>query len=141
VLSAIVLTFVVNLVLGSVIEMSLPALIIPFSGILMGIFRALMWGLLLAPSGPNLAGPMIPHSLTLIVEGQAYILVMLAAYLHGKAFLQPAVYGLKGHLRGYMSGLKLTGWIYLLVTMLLAVAAVYEALEVIYLAPLFGQLG
>jgi hypothetical protein len=138
VLSAMILTFLVNLLLGSLIEMQLPSLIVPFSGILMGLFRAVMWGLLLAPSEPSLAGAMIPHSLTLLLEGQAYVLAMLAAYVHGRAFLRPAAYGLAGHGRGYVEGLRRSGWIYLLVVVFLAVAAVYEALEVIYLAPLFG---
>jgi hypothetical protein len=138
VLSAMVLTFLVNLLLGSLIEMQLPSLILPFSGILMGLFRAVLWGLLLAPSAPGLSGPMIPHSLTLLLEGQAYVLAMLAAYVHGRAFLRPAAYGQGSHGSGYVEGLRRSGWIYLLVIGFLAVAAVYEALEVIYLAPLFG---
>jgi len=136
VISAIVLTFLVNLFLGTLIEISVPALIIPFSGLLMGLLRASLWGLLLAPTTPNLAGPMIPHSLTLLIEGQAYVLAMLAVYIQGKAFIWPAAYGQIGHLRGYVEGLRRTGGIYVLVTLALAVAAIYEALEVIFLAPL-----
>ena len=137
VVNAMVLTFLVNLLLGTLIEITLPALIIPFSGLLMGFLRATLWGLLLAPTTPRLAGAMIPHSLTLLIEGQGYILAMLAVYIQGKAFLQPAAYGQTSHLRGYGEGLRRTGWIYLLVTLTLAVAAIYEALEVIFLAPLF----
>jgi hypothetical protein len=137
VLWAMLLTFLVNLLLGSLIQMQLPSLIIPFSGLLMGAFRALLWGLLLAPSEPSLAGPMIPHSLTLLLEGQAYILVMLAVYVHGRAFLWPQRYGQAGHWQGYREGLRRAGRLYWLVALLLAVAAIYEALEVIYLAPLF----
>lgn len=137
VIHSIILTFIVNLFLGSMIEMSLPSLIIPFSGLLMGVYRAILWGLILSPSNASLAGPMIPHSLTLLIEGQAYILVMLSIYIHGKAFLRPEVYGVAGRLRGYMEGLRRTGWIYMLVAILLVIAAIYEALEVIYLAPLF----
>jgi hypothetical protein len=138
VFTAMLLTFVVNLILGSFIEINLLGLIVPFSGLLMGLYRALLWGLLLAPSEPGLAGAMVPHSLTLLIEGQAYVLAMLAVYVQGKAFLRPQTYGLADHARGYVEGLRRTGWIYLLVTLLLAVAAVYEALEVIFLAPLFA---
>ena len=137
VIQAMIITFIVNLFLGSMLEMSLPSLIIPFSGLLMGIYRAILWGLLLSPSNASLAGPMIPHSLTLLIEGQAYILVMLAIYIQGKAFLRPQAFGIQGRLHGYIEGLKRTGWIYLLVALLLAIAAIYEAVEVIYLAPLF----
>jgi hypothetical protein len=137
VIQATIVTFVVNLFLGSVVEMSLPSLIIPFSGLLMGAYRAILWGLILSPSNASLAGPMIPHSLTLLLEGQAYILVMLSIYVHGKAFLRPSAYAVEGRLQGYLEGLRRTGWIYLLVVALLAIAAIYEAFEVIYLAPLF----
>ena len=137
IISAMIITFVVNLFLGSLIEMTLPSLIIPFSGLLMGIIRAIMWGLLLSPSNASLAGPMIPHSLTLLLEGQGYILVMLAVYIQGKAFLKPQAYGLQSHLKGYLEGLRRAAWIYLLVALVLAAAAIYEALEVILLAPLF----
>lgn len=137
VFSAMALTFVVNLVLGSLLVITLPSLIIPFSGLLVGGYRAILWGLLLSPADPTLRGPMIPHSLTLILEGEAYILAMLAAYVHGKALLFPRTVGAESRLIAYVEGLKRTGWLYILVVVMLAVAAVYEALEVIYLAPLF----
>ena len=56
---AILVTFCVNLFLGSVAEITLPSLIIPFSGLLMGIFRAALWGLLLSPAYPDLRLVMI----------------------------------------------------------------------------------
>lgn len=138
VLRAMFLTLVVNLFLGTFAEITLPSLVIPFSGLLMGIIRASLWGLILSPAESSLAGPMIPHSLTLILEGQGYILALLAVYVQGKAFLRPQAYNVQGHLRGYVEGLRRTGWIYLLVVLFLLVAAIYEALEVIYIAPLFA---
>jgi len=89
VLPAMVLTFVVNLAIGSFLWITLPSLVLPFSGLLTGGFRAVLWGLLFSPSSPEMSVVMIPHSLTLILEGQAYILAMLAAYVQGKAFLWP----------------------------------------------------
>ena len=65
--------------------------------------------------------------MTLLIEGQAYILVMLAIYVHGRAFLQPQAFGIQDQLHGYLEGFRRTGWIYLLVALLLAIAAVYEA--------------
>ena len=136
VLPAILATFLINLLLGSLAQLSLPSLLIPFSGLLVGFYRALMWGLLLSPASPELALPMLPHSITLILEGQAYVLVMLAIYSHGKAFLFPRSVGAGNHRNGYLEGLKQHGYLYVLVTLLLLIAAVYEALEVIYLVPL-----
>jgi hypothetical protein len=69
VIQAMIVTFIVNLIPGSIIEMSLPSLIIPFSGLLMGIYRAILWGLLLSPANASLAGPMIPST---AVAGSSY---------------------------------------------------------------------
>ncbi len=139
VLQATALTFVVNLLAGTVLVIGLPSLFVPFSGLFMGFVRALLWGLILSPAHPQLRGPMIPHALTLILEGQGYIVAMLAAYVQARAFLWPGRVGVKGHGRGYLEGLKRTGLLYVLVAALLAVAAIYEALEVIYLVPLFAR--
>ncbi len=139
VLVAMVLTFVVNLFLGSLIDLTLPSLIVPFSGMLLGIFRAVLWGFLLSPASPQLRFAMIPHSLTLLLEGQGYILVLLAVYVQGRAFLWPRSAGVEGHWKGYLEGLKRTGLLYILVTITLLAAAIYEALEVILIVPLFPK--
>ena len=54
--AAIVLTFAVNLFIGSLFSITVPSMIVPFSGFLMGIFRAVVWGLLLSPADPKLSG-------------------------------------------------------------------------------------
>lgn len=128
---AAVLTFLVNLLVGAVLTITLPSLIVPFAGIAMGAYRAVAWGLLLAPTTSQLALVMIPHSLTLLLEGQGYILASLASYVHGMAFLRPQSVGVAGHRQGYLEGAKRTGRLYVLVAIVLAVAAVYEAAEVI----------
>jgi hypothetical protein len=135
VLMAIVLTFAVNFFLGSVLVLFVPSLLIPFGGIAIGLIRATLWGLLLAPTTPELQVAMIPHSLTLVLEGQGYILAMLGAFVLGKAFVSPSSVGASRWRDGYARGLRQEGRIYVLVALVLAVAAVYEALEVIYLVP------
>ncbi|MEW6400996.1 MAG: hypothetical protein AB1649_04305 [Chloroflexota bacterium] len=131
VLAAILATFFVNLLIGSFGSITLPSLIIPFSGMLVGIYRAILWGLLLSPANPDLRMAMIPHSITLIIEGQAYILTMLAAYIQGRALLWPKSVGVEGRAKGYLEGLKQTGKLYLLIILVLAVAAIYEVIEVV----------
>ncbi len=138
VLTAIGATFLVNLLIGSFGTITIPSLIIPFSGFLMGIYRAAIWGLLLSPAHPDMRILMIPHSITLILEGQAYILTLLATYIHGRAFLWPKTVGLESHVKGYLEGLKRTGKIYLLVILTLAIAAIYEVAEVAIMVKL-GQ--
>jgi hypothetical protein len=138
VFKAIALTFVVNLFIGSLAFMTLPSMVVPFLGLLSGVYRAVVWGLIFYPGHPDMRIVMIPHSLTLILEGQAYILVMLAAWLHGRAFLFPKSAGAQGYWHGYVAGLKQTGKIYFLVVLILLAAAVYEAIEVIWIAKLMG---
>lgn len=129
--TAILATFFVNLLIGSFASITLPSLIIPFSGMLVGIYRAILWGLLLSPANPDLRLVMIPHSITLIIEGQAYILTMLAAYIQGRAFLWPKSVGFETRAKGYLEGLKRTGKLYLLVILILGIAAIYEVIEVV----------
>jgi len=129
-------TFLVNLILGTAIEITLPSLIIPFSGLLMGILRAGLWGLMLAPTTKTMALAMIPHSLTLILEGQGYILALLAVVIQGKAFLFPKSEGTASHIEGYKIGFVKTAKLYVLVVGMLLVAAIYEAIEVMYVVPL-----
>jgi hypothetical protein len=136
VIEAMLLTFLVNFFLGSLVVLMLPSLLIPFAGVGMGAVRAVLWGLLLAPTTPELRAAMIPHMGTLILEGQGYILAILAAFVLGCAFVSPSSVGATRWLQGYGIGLKKALSLYVLVAAVLAIAAVYEALEVIYLVPL-----
>ena len=137
VFTAILATFFVNLLIGSFASITLPSLVIPFSGLLVGIYRAILWGLLLSPANPDLRLAMIPHSITLIIEGQAYILTMLAAYIQGCAFLWPKSVGLESRAKGYLEGFKRTGKLYLLIILTLAIAAIYEVIEVVIMVKFF----
>ncbi len=138
VLQAMVLTFVVNLLLGALAEIGLPSLIIPFFGVLMGVTRAILWGLLLSPANAQLRWAMVPHSLTLLLEGQGYILAMLAAYIQARATFWPKRVGAENPLKGYVAGLKRSALLYVLVALVLAAAAIYEAIEVTAMVRLAG---
>ena len=138
VITAIVVTFFVNLLVGSMASITLPSLIIPFSGVLVGAYRAILWGLLLSPANPNLRLIMIPPSITLVLEGQAYILAMLAAAIQGRTFLWPRTTGLESRIKGYVEGLKRTGRLYLLVLLTLGIAAIYEVIEVVVMIQFLG---
>jgi len=136
VVQAMVLTFLANFFLGSFVVLMLPSMLVPFAGVGMGAVRAVLWGLLLAPTTPELRMAMIPHMGTLVLEGQGYILAILAAFVLGRAFVSPSSVGATRWLQGYGIGLKQALTLYILVAAVLAVSAIYEALEVIYLVPL-----
>jgi len=129
---AVILTLTINLGAGAFLVITLPSCVIPFFGLVVGGCRALLWGLLLAPQGP-LAGPMVPHSLTLLLEGQGYVLAMLGTWISGLATLRPRTFGLESHWRGYILGVKETVRLYPLIALALSLAALYEAFEVIYI--------
>ena len=135
VLQAMGLTFAVNFFLGSILVLFIPSLLVPFSGVAIGLTRATLWGLILAPTTPELRIAMIPHTVTLLLEGQGYVLAMLASLAMGKGFLSPSSMGVVRWRDSYVLGFKDASRIYILVAMVLAIAAIYEALEVIYLVP------
>jgi hypothetical protein len=132
---ATAVTFGVNLFLGSFVAIMLPSLILPFSGFLVGGVRAVVWGLLFSPTSLEVSGQGFISFLFILVllflEGQGYVLAMLAAYIQGKAFLSPISVGETSHAQGYLVGLKRAAYIFLLVAMVLILAALYEAAGVI----------
>jgi len=132
-LLAAALTFAFNLVLGSFVYITLPSLVVPFGGVVTASIRAVGWGLLLAPTSPGLALRMVPHFLVLILEGQGYILAMFAAYLQWKGALKPKSVQTESRVKAYWIGVKRTAYIYILVALLLAISALYEAFEITYI--------
>jgi hypothetical protein len=74
---------------------------------------------------------MIPHSITLLLEGQGYVIAMLGTFTIAKGLFRPAAYRATGHVVGYAAGLARCARLYVLVIAVLAVAAIYEAIEVI----------
>ncbi len=135
VFAAAILTFVVNLGLGSFATITLPSLLIPFSGFLTGLYRAVLWGVLHSPLRPEIRWFILPHAVVLLLEGQAYVLAMLAAYIQGTAFLSPQSVGEPSREQGYLLGLGRTGELYVIIAILLGIAAVYESIEGYFLMP------
>ena len=129
ILRAAVTTFAINFPLGSLVCITLPSVIVPGAGSLIAGIRASLWGLLLAPTFDALSGMMVPHSVTLLLEGHGYVIaaffgVLVLVYLFRKA---------EGPSAGTRYGRALLMNVRgnLLVIIVLAVAAVYEAIEVI----------
>jgi len=126
---AALVTFVINFFLGSAALLTLPSCVIPGSGALVAAFRAVTWGIVLAPSTHMLAGGMLPHSGTLLLEGEGYILatffgLLIPVYLFRS---DPATSLFGRYRRGVVLNLKGN----VLVALVLLVAAVYESIEVI----------
>jgi len=126
---AALVTFVVNFFLGSLICITLPSMIVPGSGILIATLRSVFWGLILAPTLVMLAFTMLPHSGTMLLEGEGYILSTFFGLLIPIHIFQSSLGG--NPLSRFGRVLLLNIQSLSLVALVLAVAACYEATEVI----------
>ncbi|CAL9595493.1 hypothetical protein SUDANB121_05343 [Nocardiopsis dassonvillei] len=125
--------FVNNVLRASLLVIVLPSMVVPFSGIALFAYSTFTVGVIIAPVDGETARTLVPHSVTLLVEFQAYVLVMLGAYILGLGWLRPRTIGADTRRQGYVRGLRRTGWLSLPALALLAVGAVYEALSITYL--------
>jgi hypothetical protein len=126
---AALVTLLINFLLGTVLFLTLPSFVVPGSGALLAGFRAVTWGLLLAPATLQQALMMLPHSGTLLLEGEGYILAAFFGLMFALSFFGPDSDSsvLSRYKRGLVLNLKGS----LLVALVLTVAAIYEATEVI----------
>ncbi|KQZ22471.1 hypothetical protein ASD43_14240 [Microbacterium sp. Root553] len=129
---AAVVTFAVNLVSASLLQTTVPSLVIPFLGVAATLARGLSWGVLFTPFGAE-DPTFLVHWVTLAIEGAAYVVVGFAAWVHGRRFLQPQRHGFETRRAGYVGGLVATLKLYVLVIVLLILGALYEAVTVIHL--------
>lgn len=125
----------VNTITVGLASIVLPSLVIPFLGIAVFAYRAVVIGVTLAPTDQSTWIVLIPHSLTLVIEFQAYILLALGAYLLGRAWISPAFVEETSRVHAYGTGLRLLGVLALTALALLVVGALYEAFTLRYLVP------
>ncbi len=137
-LFALVILAVNTLTVGALLIV-LPSLVVPFAGIAFFTYKAVEIGVTLAPAGGTGWVILIPHSLTFLIEFQAYVLLVLGAYLLGRSWLRPATVGAQNRRQGYVHGLRQLGRLSLPALALLVIGALYEAFTLRYLVPLLVQ--
>lgn len=130
---AAVVTFLVNFFFGSLACLTVPSLLLAGAGVLVAGFRALLWGMLLAPTVADLAAGMLPHSFTLWLEGEGYILAAFLGLLIPIALFQARPGQSLGRRYLHAAGVNLKGLVWSAIV--LGIAAIYEAIEVIAIAP------
>lgn len=123
----------VNVIKTATLFIVLPSLIVPFSGVALFAYQAFNLGLGLAPTSDIVAVGLIPHSLTALIEFQAYALLMFGAYVLGRSWVLPATMGARNHRQGYVHGLQQLGWLSLPAFALFVVGAIWEAFSIRYL--------
>jgi Stage II sporulation protein M len=129
----------VNTLKMGALTIVLPSLIVPFAGIALFGYWAYTTGVTLVPASDIGWVALIPHSLTVVIEFQAYILFLLGVYLLGKRWLWPRTIGGENRRQGYLRGLRQLGWLALPAAILLVVGAVYEAFSLRYLVHPLAQ--
>ncbi len=135
VMKSIFLTLINNFIYSTIFAMTLPSLIIPFWGLLIGMIRSLLWGLALSPSDPAFRLRLFAQIPTWLLEGEAYVLAMFAIFIVWHSCLWPRRVGVNSRIQGYVLGLKQTLPLYAIVFFLLVLGAIYESLASIYLIP------
>ncbi|MFI6293962.1 stage II sporulation protein M [Nonomuraea sp. NPDC050790] len=128
--------FVVNVFATALPLIVLPSLVIPFAGLLVFVVKTIDIGIILAPVNRTSALILIPHSPTILIEFQAYALVMFGAYLLGRAWVRPATVDATTRRQGYVRGLSRLGRLSLMALVLFVIGAAYEAVEIYFLVPL-----
>ena len=129
----------VNTVKMGALTIVVPSMVVPFAGIPLFGYWAFTTGLTLVPGSDVGWVALIPHSLTLIIEFQAYILFLLGVYLLGRCWMWPRTVGAETRREGYLRGLRQLGWLALLAMILLVIGAVYEAFSLRYLVHPLAQ--
>lgn len=130
----------VNIFTAAGVWIVLPSLIVPFAAIPLFAYKAFTLGSGLFPTTELAAVGWIPHSLTALIEFQAYSLLVFGAYLLGRAWLRPATIGAPNHRHGYLRGLQQFGWLGLAALALFIVGAIWEAFSLRYLVYPLTQL-
>ncbi|PKW17637.1 hypothetical protein [Saccharopolyspora spinosa] len=128
--------FLVNVFPTALLLITLPSLVAPFAGLAVFAIKTIDLGVILAPVDATSRLTLIPHSLTMLIEFQAYALVMFGAYLLGRSWLRPAAVGASTRRLGYRRGLRRLGWLWLPALALFVIGAVYEVIEIYFLVPL-----
>lgn len=130
----------VNVLRLSLLTIVVPSLIVPFAGLAFFGYWLVETGITLVPSTPLTWVAMIPHSLTVLIELQAYALVALGVLLLGRAWLRPAGVGAPNRRMGYLRGLRSLGILSIPAFVLLVVGAVWEAYSLRYLVFPLGEM-
>ncbi|MBE1582763.1 stage II sporulation protein M [Nonomuraea angiospora] len=128
-----------NALRAGLLILVLPSMIVPFAGIPWFAYSQYTVGVTLAPANEAAWLALIPHSLTILIEFQAFVLLALGAYLLGRAWIRPRTVDAVNRRQGYVRGLRQLGRLSLPALALLVVGAIHESFSLIYLVPLLTE--
>ena len=124
--------FVFNSILGSFLAITLLNLI--GVGTLVFIYRPIMWGLIYAPTSPGAAMLLLAVIPTLILEGVAYVIAFTASLDFVLAIAKPKSFEEESRFKAWKKAWAYNLKSYVLVLIMLLVAAVVETVTLVSLA-------
>lgn len=134
VLNLAIQIFFTNLISGTILFITLPSLVFPPWALAIGGWRALLWGIaFIVPYGNLTFGKLIYHYVTLLVEGEAYVIAIFASMRQIEALVRPGRFGETSRPKAYLRAVQDSIRLLLVVALILAAGAAYEAFEVLYL--------
>jgi hypothetical protein len=128
-----------NALRAGLLNIVLPSMLVPFAGVVWFVYSLFTVGLMLAPADRDGWLVLIPHSLTVVMEIQAYVLLSLGVYLLGRAWVWPRTVDAENRRQAYARGLRQLGVLSLPALALLVVFALYESFSIVYLVPLLTE--
>jgi hypothetical protein len=137
ILEAALATFVVNFFWGTVVILTVFSLVPIGTAFIINLFRGQMIGQALAPTKAFFGQALVPHLVTMVIELQGYLIAGFLAVLLALAVFKPERMGYGDRWQAFRS---LALWQFKglpLIAIILAVAAIYEAIEIILMRMLF----
>ena len=132
VIKIIATIFAFNSILGSFLAITVLNLV--GLGTLVFIYRPIMWGLIYAPTSPSAAVLLIAVIPTLILEGIAYVIAFTASLDFVLAIAKPKSLGEESRFKAWKKAWIYNLKSYVLVLIMLLVAAVVESITLVFLA-------
>jgi hypothetical protein len=138
ILNAAVSTFANNFMTGTVYSITLPSLVFPPYALYVGVLRALTWGIaFIVPRGHMTLRIIVPHLLTLLVEGEAYVIAIFGCLRQIEALIWPRRLGETSRIGAYLKAVADNVRLLIIVALILGIGALYEAFELLYIAGLY----
>jgi hypothetical protein len=133
VLYAAVATFTVNFFWGTFVVLTVFSLVPLGTAFIINALRGQMIGLALAPAKFFFGQSLTLHLLTIVVELQAYLIAGFVSVLLPLALLKPQRFGLESRKDAFIKFVMWQFKVLPLIALILAGAAVYEAVEILVL--------
>jgi hypothetical protein len=130
-------TFLVNFVQGTFLALTVFSVIPVAWGFIINAIRGQIIGLVLAPTQLFSGQMLTPHLLTIVLELQGYLIAGFASVLLPLALIKPKRFGVDSRWAAFKRFALWQFKVLPLIAAVLAVSAVYEAVEILVLAYFF----